>query len=95
MFYLLHQIFEVIHPYIAPICFVFAWIFLFLVAWSLLSAIRDVIARANQMHQIPCPKCSFFTDDHRLKCTVKPSVANTEEAIGCTDYCPKRSPFSI
>jgi RNA polymerase subunit RPABC4/transcription elongation factor Spt4 len=38
------------------------------------------------MHQIPCTGCVFFTNDHRLKCPVRPKVAMTEEAIGCMDY---------
>jgi hypothetical protein len=57
-----------------------------LCGWSLISCILDVIAQGKRMHQIPCTKCRFFTGDYRLKCTVNPSVANTEEAIGCGDY---------
>jgi hypothetical protein len=41
------------------------------------------------MHKIPCPNCQFFTNDHRLKCTIKPLIANTEDAISCQDYCSK------
>jgi hypothetical protein len=57
-----------------------------LCGWSLISCILDVIAQAKKMHQIPCTKCRFFTGDYRLKCTVNPSLANTEQAIGCGDY---------
>ena len=56
--------------------------------WSLVSAVLDVVARAMQMHQIPCTKCRFFTTDYRLKCTVQPDLANTEQAINCSDYQP-------
>ncbi|MDJ0571308.1 MAG: hypothetical protein QNJ53_19965 [Pleurocapsa sp. MO_192.B19] len=49
----------------------------------------DTVARARKMHQIPCTKCRFFTGDYRLKCTVNPSIANTEEAINCPD-CQKK-----
>jgi hypothetical protein len=45
------------------------------------------------MHQIPCTGCQFFTDDYRLKCTVHPSKANTEEAIHCCDFQPKTNPY--
>jgi hypothetical protein len=38
------------------------------------------------MHQIPCSRCGFFTNNYRLKCTVHPLAANTEAAIDCTDY---------
>ena len=95
MFYLIHQIFQTIQPYFAPIGFILAWSFILLLGWSLTSTIVSTITRAKQMHQIPCPHCSFFTDNHRLKCTVKPFLANTEEAIGCSDYCPQQSYWKL
>ncbi len=55
-------------------------------AWSFFSALASSFAIAKRMHQIPCTKCRFFTNDHRLKCTAQPYIANTEEAIHCTDY---------
>ncbi|MBD2597854.1 hypothetical protein H6G74_26530 [Nostoc spongiaeforme FACHB-130] len=79
--------------FLVPICFVVAWGLMILVAWSLWSTARDSVATAKQMHQIPCPGCQFFTDDYRLKCTVHPSVANTEDAINCMDYQPKTNPY--
>lgn len=57
-----------------------------LCTWSITSFIVDAIAQAKRMHQIPCTQCRFFTGDYRLKCTINPSVANTEQAIGCRDY---------
>ena len=65
--------------------FVGAYSLLGLVGWSLVSFLLDAVATAKRMHQIPCTKCRFFTGDYRLKCTVNPHVANTEEAIGCPD----------
>ena len=56
-----------------------------LVGWSLISFLIDITKTAKKMHQIPCTKCRFFTGDYRLKCTVNPHIANTEEAIGCDD----------
>lgn len=82
-----------IQPLLVPICFVAAWSVLILFAWSLWSAARDGITTAKQMHQIPCANCQFFTDNYRLKCTVHPSAANTEEAINCLDYQPKTNPM--
>ncbi len=64
-----------------------------LVVWSLWTAARDSVAIAKQMHQVPCPGCQFFTDDYRLKCTVHPSIANTEEAIDCGDFQAKTNPY--
>ena len=40
----------------------------------------------QQLHEIPCSRCAYFTGDYRLKCTVCPSQALTEEAIGCRDF---------
>jgi hypothetical protein len=40
----------------------------------------------QQLHQIPCSRCVYFTGDYRLKCTIYPSQALTEEAIGCRDF---------
>ncbi|MEH2177357.1 hypothetical protein [Nostoc sp.] len=82
-----------IQPLLVPICFVVAWTVTILVVLSLWTAARDSVSTAKQMHQIPCTGCQFFTDDYRLKCTVRPSIANTEEAIDCRDYQPKTNPY--
>ncbi|MCC0176122.1 hypothetical protein I4641_03895 [Waterburya agarophytonicola K14] len=66
--------------------FVGAYFLLGLVGWSLANFVMDVVTVGKKMHQIPCTKCRFFTGDYRLKCTVNPHFANTEEAIGCSDY---------
>lgn len=66
--------------------FLFAVAIIGLCAWSLISPMIAAMNRAKQMHRIPCTKCRFFTNDYRLKCTVKPHIANTEEAINCYDY---------
>lgn len=95
MFKLLYPLSEAIQPYLVPICFCLAWgliAFLFLSIWS---SIRASLAVAKRMHQIPCTNCCFFTDDHRLKCTVQPSIANTEAAIRCSDFCPKKPQITV
>ena len=66
--------------------FLLASAILGLCVWSLISPLIAAIGKAKQMHSIPCTKCRFFTNDHRLKCTVKPQIANTEAAINCYDY---------
>ncbi|MEH1797330.1 hypothetical protein [Nostoc sp.] len=82
-----------IQPFLVPICFVVAWTVTILVVLSLWMAARDSVTTAKLMHQIPCTGCQFFTDNYRLKCTVRPSIANTEEAIDCSDYQPKTNPY--
>ncbi|MEI1373665.1 hypothetical protein PQG02_14905 [Nostoc sp. UHCC 0926] len=93
MFQLISFLIHGIQPFLIPICFVVAWTVTILVVLSLWTAARDSVTTAKQMHQIPCTGCQFFTDNYRLKCTVRPSIANTEEAINCSDYQPKTNPY--
>ncbi|MHC5676658.1 hypothetical protein [Nostoc sp.] len=93
MFKLLSFLIHAIQPFLIPICFVVAWTVIILVVLNLWAAARDTVTTAKQMHQIPCTGCQFFTDNYRLKCTVRPSIANTEEAINCSDYQPKTNPY--
>ena len=75
-----------IQPLLIPIYFVIAWTTIIIVFLNLWTATKDTIKTAQEMHKIPCHNCQFFTNNHRLKCTVNPYVANTEAAIGCQDY---------
>ena len=93
MFQILYYLVYAIQPLLVPICFVCAWALVILLGWSIWTAARDSVKTAQQMHQIPCSGCQYFTDDYRLKCTVNPSMANTEEAIECMDYQPKTNPM--
>jgi len=95
MLRLLHFILYILDPFLVPICFVCAWMLVLMVARSLWGAVRSGVARAQMMHQIPCTGCQFFTNDYRLKCTVRPQIANTEKAIACSDYSAKQNPFSL
>ena len=63
-----------------------ACLLLGLIGWTIVSALLDAMAQAKRMHQIPCGNCRFSTNNHRLKCTMNPYNANTEEAIDCPDY---------
>ncbi|PZV16342.1 MAG: hypothetical protein DCF22_05620 [Leptolyngbya sp.] len=91
MFQILKPIVDAIQPFLVPICFVAAWLFVVLVTWNLWIAVRDMAMRTQKMHQIPCSNCRFFTRNYQLKCTVHPSSALTEEAINCPDFDPCRS----
>ncbi|NET73831.1 MAG: hypothetical protein F6K62_23715 [Sphaerospermopsis sp. SIO1G2] len=86
MLVFLSFIIDWIQPLLIPICFVLAWTMIILVLVNMWTATQDTIKTAQKMHQIPCHKCQFFTNNYRLKCTIHPSAANTEEAIGCKDY---------
>ena len=63
-------------------------IFLFFFCLSIYLAVQEGITRLRRLHQIPCSRCAFFTGDYRLKCTVHPCKALSEEAIDCFDYEP-------
>lgn len=62
---------------------------MFLFLGSIGFVLREGVHQLQRLHQIPCADCEFFTNDYRLKCTVRPCVACTEDAIGCTDFEPK------
>ncbi len=89
---LVSSLIHAIQPLLVPICFIGAWTVMMIVGWSLWTAARDSVATAKQMHQIPCAGCQFFTNNYRLKCTVHPSIANTEAAIDCSDFQAKTNP---
>ncbi|ERN42204.1 hypothetical protein KR51_00011330 [Rubidibacter lacunae KORDI 51-2] len=93
MFTYLYAIFEALKPLWSLLGMAFAWGFALLLGWSLLSAIRDAIARSRTMHRIPCTNCLYFTHSSVLKCTVKPAIATTEAAIACSDYSPQSGTY--
>ena len=73
-----------------PIALIVSCTVLFFMMFKKWSFTRDKIYfNVSQAHQIPCRKCQFFSGNHHLKCAVHPSVALTEKAIHCSDYCPQ------
>lgn len=95
MFQVLLPLFRALQPFLVPICFVSAWVIILMLVWTVGSAIIASVTKAKIMHKIPCSGCEFFTNDYRLKCTIHPAIANTETAINCSDYCPRRNSLSI
>ncbi|MEM9806610.1 MAG: hypothetical protein AAF959_15155 [Cyanobacteria bacterium P01_D01_bin.56] len=65
------------------------WLGLLLCVWRLAYTLQQGANYVRRLHQIPCSRCAYFTGDYRLKCTVHPMSALTEEAIGCMDYASK------
>lgn len=53
---------------------------------SVVRAFKQGTEQLRRLHQIPCHNCDFFTNDFRLKCTVHPMKACTEDAISCIDF---------
>jgi hypothetical protein len=80
---------QFLQPIMVPLCFVTAWGLVFLIVANLWSLGRDGLQVTQKLHQIPCARCQFFTQDYHLKCTIHPCEALTEEAINCHDYQPQ------
>lgn len=72
----------------APFCVVSIWVLLVGLFWAIGAACHDGFLRLKRLHQVPCDRCLYFTSDYRLKCTVHPDKALTEESIDCLDYEP-------
>lgn len=71
------------------ICAFFAWSIVILSIASVWFSWEKGRKHLQRLHQIPCNRCVFFTNDYRLKCTVNPIKACSEEAINCIDFEPK------
>ena len=54
--------------------------------WRLIAIAKQAVQHLQRLHQVPCDKCVYFTGDYRLKCTVNPTTAMSEAAIGCRDF---------
>ncbi len=93
LFQLLSGLVRGIQPFLVPICFVCAWAIVIALLWGVRSATAATLARARTMHRIPCANCAFFTNDRHLKCPVRPTVALTEQAIGCRDFEDGGNPY--
>ena len=60
-----------------------------LLFWRSLTISQQAINHLKRLHQVPCTNCAYFTGDYRLKCTVNPTIAMSETAIGCRDFIHK------
>jgi len=54
-------------------------------AWKV---VRAKNVTFNYCPKLPCKNCHFFTNNHYLRCTVRPSCVLTEQALDCSDYRP-------
>lgn len=68
-----------------------AWALLVLSFCRVFQTFVAGIKHIKKLHKIPCTNCEYFTNDYRLKCTVNPIKACTEDAICCVDFEPKTS----
>ena len=71
--------------------FISFWVFLMILfSFSVVRAFKEGAKQVQKLLRIPCYKCDFFTNDYRLKCTVNPTLACSEEALECIDFEPKK-----
>jgi hypothetical protein len=68
-------------------CLASAW---GIMLWMLKKPKKNLLPWQSQSRQnsIPCYSCKFLNNNCYLKCAVNPSIALTEDAIECPDYCP-------
>ncbi|MBF2057285.1 MAG: hypothetical protein IGQ45_08680 [Cyanobacterium sp. T60_A2020_053] len=87
---IIKEFLEKYNPYLQPFYFFTAWVLLILLGINLVKTVTDIWQRSQKMHEIPCSNCQYFTNDHRLKCTVQPNLANTYEAVNCPDFIAQK-----
>lgn len=92
MFRLLSLEIQVLEPILSLIFFIGICTLSIFLLWSIWVSAHTGIANVKRLHQIKCVDCRYFTNDFRLKCTVHPTDALTEEAINCSDFCDKNQP---
>lgn len=79
---------------LTPMSFIFSWAILLLVLRKLRTNLDNkMVFTINSLQQVPCKNCQFFSNNHYLKCAVKPDIVLTQEAINCHEYSPKKSKF--
>ena len=82
-----------IRPVLPLICIVMAWGLTALLLWNLAVTVRRSAASVRKLHSIPCAGCRYATGDYRLKCSVRPIEAFSEQAISCQDFEPTEASF--
>jgi hypothetical protein len=70
------------------ICSFLTWLLIGVSLWKIREISVSGLTYVKKLHQVPCDRCVYFTGDYRLKCTVNPLVALSEEAINCRDFEP-------
>jgi hypothetical protein len=79
---------QVSQTFSPSICAILVWSGLISLVLSLFKTVQQGFNHLKKLHQVPCDRCAFHTGSYLLKCTVHPSKAFSEDAIGCMDYEP-------
>jgi len=75
-----------LRPHLPVLCAAIAWAIPLMILWNLYNFLHDGVKKVQTLHQIPCAGCCYATNDYRLKCSVNPTEAFSEEAISCRDF---------
>lgn len=75
--------------FLSPAGFIISWMVFFIILRKI-RALLDykMVFPAKVLHKLPCKNCSFYSNNHYLKCAVNPSIVLTEEAMNCSEYSP-------
>jgi hypothetical protein len=79
---------QVSQTFSPSICAILVWSGLISLFFSMTKTVQQGLLHLKKLHQVPCDRCAFHTGSYLLKCTVHPSKAFSEDAIGCVDYEP-------
>ncbi|WP_016950570.1 hypothetical protein [Anabaena sp. PCC 7108] len=81
---------------LSPLSFILIWaIFLVILQKTRSHLDNKIVFTINGLQKVPCKNCKFFSNNHYLKCAVQPDIVLTEEAIHCSEYCPRKVKFSV
>ncbi len=69
-----------------PLCFVAIWAAVVCAISNTWKPSRKEIENGQQTAQLPCKKCSYFSNNPYVKCAVNPHVAMTKSANDCGDF---------
>ncbi|OCQ94437.1 hypothetical protein BCD64_07055 [Nostoc sp. MBR 210] len=77
--------------YLSPIGLLFSWVIFFLILRKIKRFLDNkMVFSVNNLHQVPCKNCRFYSNNHYLKCAVQPSIVLTDEAKNCTEFSDKK-----
>lgn len=76
--------------FLIPISLLTAWAISIVIYSDIWAILQHGILAIKNSNQVPCRNCQFFKNNPYLRCAVHPSTALTDEAKGCSDYCPQR-----
>jgi hypothetical protein len=79
---------------LSPLGFIFSWVVFFIVLRKIRTFVDNkMVFIIKGLEKVPCKNCKFYSNNHYLKCAVKPSIVLTEEAMNCPEYSPSKGNF--